>query len=319
MYTSVRQFLVLLLSVIILLTGCSAKRVFTLAELQELDEHNQLFNDAEQFVHANLFTAMVHVRATNLADWNALLIAYSCSADIDHSTLDNSYNRNQPIFTEAMKTLAEQENLFTAEQQQDVLADVSQLAYRLFSISYAKGYARQIELADDLSPGIREELCDGKVGGLNSPYLGYRNSVAWRSFNTPLLKSLNGLQAHARNGDKAFQILLNQQYVQFDALVYSHAYQQTDAYQSLFFEVNKFENVELYGNEVSKLSPQISDIKAQNKHNDFAYLVLSSGYHWGMMSVLAMLEEEYPRVHDLKKAQATQMVLETLKNLQDSA
>ncbi|MDO6693809.1 hypothetical protein Q4574_10960 [Aliiglaciecola sp. 3_MG-2023] len=315
MDVSARQFIALLVTLVVLSTGCSTPKVLSEDELTELNKHNQLLSEAEHFVHANIFTGMVHVRATNLQEWNQLLIAYSCSADLDHTTLDNSYNQNYPIFVDAMKTLAEQEDLFTSTQAKNVLADVSQLAYRLFSVSYATGYARQIQLADTLSPGIREELCDGRVGTVNSYSLGYRNSVAWRSFDTALLANNNGLQAHAKNGDKAFQTLLNQQYEQFDALVYSHAYQQTDAYQSLFFEVNKFENVELYGKEVTRLSLTYIDIEAQNKHNDFAYLMLSSGYHWGMMSVLALLEEEYPRVHALKQHQGVELVKDAVGNL----
>ncbi|MEP4888820.1 MAG: hypothetical protein ABJV04_02240 [Aliiglaciecola sp.] len=318
MDVSARQFIVLLLAGWMLLSGCSTQKALTKAELDAFNEHNQLLSQAEHFVHGNIFTGMVHVRASSLQSWNNLLKTYSCSADLDHRTLDNSYNQNQPIFTDAMQTLAESESLFTSEQEKNVLADVSQLAYRLFSISYAKGYAHQIKLANELSPGLRDELCDGKVDEGNAYYLGYRNSVVWRSFDSALLENLNGLQAHARNGDKAFQKLLDQHYAQFDALVYSHAYQQSEAYQSLFFEINKFENVELYGEEVSRLSIRYSEVEVQNKHNDFAYLMLSSGYHWGMMSVLALLEEEYPRVHDLKKTQGVQLIHQSVDNLSES-
>ncbi|GAC13087.1 hypothetical protein [Aliiglaciecola lipolytica] len=315
MFVFVRHRIILLLSVVIAISGCTTQISYSQEELNEIERHNDLLGNAEQFVHANLYTGMIHVRATNLRDWNQLLITYSCTAESEHKQLDKSYQNNHPVFSDAMKILAERENLFMLESEQAVLTDISQLAYRLFSISYAKGYARQIELADQVSPGIRDELCDGNIGDVDPNFLGYRNTVVWHSFETPLLQNNNGLVAHAENGDRAFQILLEQQYLQFDALVYSHAYQRTDAYQTLFFEVNKFENVQQYGDQVSQMSSLLAGTEQHNKHNDFAYLVLSSGYHWGMMSILALLEEEYPRVHELKKQQATQLIESTLTEL----
>ena len=284
------------------LIGCASQPQYNQQEIAQISNHDSLIEQAEQFVHGNLFTGMIHVWEQDRRPWNALLAAYSCGVERHSSAVVASYEANQPVFAEAMTILASQQNLFTSRDEQAALHDVSKLAYRLFSASYGKGYARQVSLADSLSPGIHEELCGGRIIRQGSQKIDYSTDIQWSSFNTSLLEQNNGLQAHAQNGDKAFQTLLNQQYAQFDALVYSHAYQQPDAYETLFFEVNKYENVEQYGKQVSFMA---STQDADNKHNDFAYLVLTSGYHWGMMSVLAMLEEEYPRLHDSKKQKAT--------------
>lgn len=289
------------------LVGCASSPQYNEQQKAQLSNHDVLIEQAEQFVHANLFTGMIHVWEQDRRPWNALLGAYSCGIERHSTAVVSSYEANHPVFAEAMTILASNQDMFTNDEEKAALQDVSKLAYRLFSASYAKGYARQVSLADSISPGIHEELCGGRIIRQGPQKIDYPEDIQWSSFNTSLLEQNNGLQAHAQNGDKAFQTLLNQQYAQFDALVYSHAYQQTDAYETLFFEVNKFENVEQYGKQVRYMASIRSTSNQQNdeKHNDFAYLVLTSGYHWGMMSVLAMLEEEYPRLHDSKKQQAT--------------
>lgn len=293
--------------------GCANQPQLSPAQIAQIDAHDALIEDAQQFVHANLFTGMIHVWSEDRQPWNALLGAYLCGSSDETSSIVTSYEANQPIFSDAMQVLANHQARFSSDDQQAVLDDVSKLAYRLFSASYAKGYARQVTLADSLSPGIHEELCGGRIIDSPDDAIRYSSDVKWSSFSNPVLSDSNGLQAHAQNGYQAFQVLLKQQQSQFDALVYSHAYQQSDAYETLFFEVNKFENVEQYGQQLKVLSSLSNAAKkavsnVDTKHNDFAYLVLSSGYHWGMMSVLAMLEEEYPRLHDSKRQQATEEV-----------
>ncbi|WJG10738.1 hypothetical protein [Aliiglaciecola sp. LCG003] len=285
------------------LSGCVNSPTHTLEQKAQIQAHDEIIEQAEQFVHSNLYTGMIHVWSVDRRAWNLLLSAYSCGVDNNLEQLTQSYQTNQPVFADAMAILASHQATFSSDAEKAALYDVSQLAYRLFSASYAKGYARQVKLADELSPGLREELCGGQLYQDSSEFLDYPQDLAWRSFQEDFLATNNQLALHAQNGYKAFNILLQKQYEQFDALVYSHAYQQTDDYETLFFEVNKYENVQSYGQQVTKLSSMRNHVIAEAQQNDFAYLVLSSGYHWGMMSVLAMIEEEYPLLHDEKKRQ----------------
>lgn len=287
------------------LSGCANQQiVYTQAEQQQISQHQAIVDQAQQFVHANLFAGMIQVWNTDRLAWNTYLNAQLCGA-VDKAKLIAEMNqKNQPVFVSKMTEAASHQALFLEPSEQAALEDVAQLAYRLFSNSYATGYTRQVGLADALSPGMQEELCQGRVLADAGQDSVKSRSLRWSSYTSPILADNNGLIPHAENGNQAFQQLLQQQYAQFDALVYSHAYQQSEAYQVLFFEVNKYENVQSYGELVGNLSETgLGGLNSQN-HNDFAYLILSSGYHWGMLSVLAVLEEEYPRLHDRKKQQA---------------
>ncbi|TRY29908.1 hypothetical protein [Aliiglaciecola sp. M165] len=286
------------------LSGCAKNKiVYTEAEQQQITEHQALVDQAQKFVHANLFAGMIQVWNTDRAAWNAYLNAQLCGAVDKAELIAQTSKKNLPIFVSNMTQVASHQALFLEPNEQAALEDVAQLAYQLFSTSYAKGYARQVSLADEMSPGMQEEMCQGRV--LTDEQQNEVNTgLRWTSFTTPVLAKNNGLNPHAQNGEKAFQQLLQQQYAQFDALVYSHAYQQSEAYQVLFFEVNKYENVQSYGEHVSRLSGTALGAQNSQFHDDFAYLILSSGFHWGMLSVLAVLEEEYPRLHDRKKQQA---------------
>ncbi|GAA0853055.1 hypothetical protein [Aliiglaciecola litoralis] len=311
--------LVFIIAVTILISGCANQPQYSQAQLDKIAAHDALIEEAQQFVHANLFTGMIHVWSVDRQPWNALLGVYLCGSTHDTSAIISSYEANQPIFSEAMKFLASNEGRFGEANQQAVLDDVAKVAYRLFSASYGQGYARQVKLADILSPGIHDELCGGRIIESDNQGVTYPSDMKWSSFNDVVLARNNGLKAHAQNGYQAFQVLLQQQYAQFDALVYSHAYQQSEAYEALFFEVNKIENVEQYGSQVETMATMTANpgpTGSNSKQNEFAYLVLSTGYHWGMMSVLAMLEEEYPRLHDSKRQQAASHIAAVIEKLQ---
>ena len=290
------------------LLGCASRSAMTEQEASQRQAQNDLIAQAEQFVHANLFTGMIQVWSTDRRAWNQLLSVHACGSVNAQETLTVSYEANQPLFISAIQQLADNAAEFSSPEQQDILQNVSQLAYRLFSASYAQGYARQVALADEISPGIHAELCGGEVLDKNAAFTEYPKNLAWQTLDAPDSAASQSLEPHALNGYNAFNRLLSNQYAQFDALVYSHAYQRTDAYESLFFEVNKYENVEAYADQVRKLNAAEGHKDSLVGHDDFAFLVLSSGYHWGMMSVLAMLEEEFPEIHELKKQQATNQI-----------
>lgn len=300
-----RGVTVLLVSSSLLLSGCASQKVtYTEAQQKQIEQHQAIVTQAQQFVHANLFAGMIEVWNTDRRTWNSYLNANLCGAIDKPQLVAKTTEINQPTFITKMVQAASHQGLFLAPNEQAVLEDVSGLSYQLFSASYAKGYARQVGLADELSPGMLEEMCQGRVLTGEDQKDVIPTGLNWSSFSTPLLAVNNGLMPHAQNGSQAFQQLLQQQYAQFDALVYSHAYQQSEAYQVLFFEVNKYENVQFYGSLVDSLSDQINLNTMSQEHDDFAYLILSSGYHWGMLSVLMVLEQEYPRLHDRKKKQA---------------
>lgn len=286
---------------------------YSSGELAQLEEQNAVINTLEQFVHSNLYTGMIQVWSYDRRPWNQLLNVHACNPQNADELLEASYQTNQPLFSQVMMSLAQNNNELT-EEEQLILRDVSELAYRLFSASYGQGYARQVALADNIEPGIREALCGSQIDDKDLLRPDYSQGINWQSTAIPIAQQT--LEPHANHGYKAFTTLLANQYAQFDALVYSHAYQKSDAYQSLFFEVNKYENVQAYGERVNQLSQQKPLSSIFVGHNDFAYLVLSSGYHWGMMSVLAMLEEEFPEVHDVKKQHADEQIDASVKQLQ---
>lgn len=261
------------------------------------------FADAEQFVHGYLYDAMIAVWSVDRKSWNQVLHVHACG-DVNQTVrLEQSYQALYPLFSEAMQTLAERERVFTQPAEASALVDSAQLAYRLFSASYAHGYARQILRADAISPGIREEICGSDALPEGISQVSYANDIVWQTSESASAE-LTEVNRHAEGGYQAFMAMLSNQYDKFDALVYSHAYQQTDAYDQLFVEVTRHENVSAYSsalhqNEVSEQGDMLP-----SHHADFAYLVLSSGYHWGTLAVLALLEEEYPRLHEKAKTQA---------------
>ncbi len=281
-------------------------------EIEQLTEQNTLINALESFVHSNLYTGMIQVWAHDRLSWNKLLSAYACGLPDVELVLSESYQNTQPVFSEAILQLA-LNNTELSEEEQQILHDVSALAYRLFSASYAQGYARQVKLADELQPGIADALCGGKANKSTDALIDYAQKINWQSPSHAATRL--SLQPHADHGYQAFNQLLLNQYAQFDALVYSHAYQSSETYQALFFEVNKYENVEAYAERVRQLSEEKPFPDILVGHGDFAYLVLSSGFHWGMMSLLAMLEEEFPEIHDEKKRQAKEQIKATMDEL----
>ncbi len=292
--------------------------IFGLSSFTVFAEHqDESFTNAEAFVHGYLYDGMAKVWNTDRRPWNQLLNVHACGGEEQEAKLLASYQANQPLFSDVMVALAEGQEDFASTESKAVLADVAQLAYRLFSASYAHGYAAQIQLTNQLDPGIQAELCG--TDKLDNVQLNveYPDTMNWQIDS--LVQSVNtdsyvAFQQHAKYGYSAFTTLLASQRERFDALVYSHAYQNTDAYDQLFFEVNKYENVKTYQQSVDNIANYaVNDDKSA--HADFAYLVLTSGYHWGTMSVLAMLEEEFPRLHLKAKLSATAQIERVTKSL----
>ena len=276
------------------------------------------FVDAEQFVHGFLYDAMLNVWAEDRRAWNQLLHVHACGGEQQAQKLTHSYEKAQPLFSQTMLALADAQEMFGENQQQAILSDVAQLAYRLFSASYAHGYARQVQRAEDLSPGIQEELCGAPDPMRPEGPVNYPSSASWQlsldgGETSELVAEQGQISLHAENGYSAFKGILQQQYDKFDALVFSHAYQNTTAYDQLFFEVNRYENVQAYHASVNNVAVDAEGL--ETPHADFAYLVLASGYHWGTLSVLAMLEEEYPRLHKKAKDKATSHIESVTRQL----
>lgn len=274
------------------------------------------FFAAEQFVQANLYNGMLTVWGQDRRAWNLLLNVHACGSDQQSEKLSNSYESGQDLFTRAILNIAEQQDAFPTSLNKAVLSDVAQLAYRLFSASYAHGYARQVNYIDGLEPGIKDELCGFQVIQTDSTLISYSKSIDWQltPFSGLSVSKFNQLiVAHAEQGYQAFNLLLSERYSAFDALVYSHAYQDTDAYDQLFFEVNGFQNVETFLTLMNGMETKLPfDLDIENdydsSHAGFAYLTLASGYHWGTLSVLAMLEEEFPRLHLKTKSSASILI-----------
>lgn len=273
------------------------------------------YQEAEEFVHGNLYSGMLQVWSEDRRAWNALLSVHACGGEQQQEKLTTSYESAQPLFSRAMVNLAQTAALFETPSEQDILMDVAQTAYRLFSASYAHGYARQVEMLGEIDSEIRGELCGTNDVPALPENVEYPVLPSWKVSVGDTAPQHEAIQDHAIHGYTAFNRLLKQQYAQFDALVYSHAYQNTDAYEVLFFEVNRFENVQAYQQGVNELA-EITE-QTQGGAGDFAYLVLSSGYHWGTLSVLAMLEEEYPRLHTKARDKATKHIERITKPLQE--
>lgn len=302
-------FIALNLVILMSITGCqSATTTENSKAIQVDDELVAVVNHAEYFVHSNLFVGIKQVQDQNRAAWNQMLSVYACGSLQASADLSRSFVATSPVFVEKIRQLAQQENVFSTPQDQLVLNDVAQLAYRLFTASYATGYARQIRLAEELVAGIQDDFCGGQIYPNTTSYPDMPGDSVWSSFNGQNWTAKSMLEAHVKNGVRAFDKLVQQQYLQFDALVYSHAYQATESYQALFFEVNRYENVEGYGRYVVEFSSGLDAGDPDLGFVDFAYLVLTSGYHWGMMSILAIVEEDFPQIHDLKKQQASEQI-----------
>lgn len=290
----------------------------------ELNNTESGFFEAEQFVQGHLYNGMLQVWSQDRRSWNQLLNAHACGGERQQDKLAESYQVGQALFSQSILGLAQQQQQFPTSLNQAVLSDVSQLAYRLFSASYAHGYARQISQIDALDPGIKDELCGFEVINSHSELVDYPKSIDWKlaPFSGVSVSKFNQLMSiQAMQGYRAFNILLAQQYDKFDALVYSHAYQNTQAYDQLFFEVNGFENVEVYIANMNALGvSELVSLDATNDedaaHAGFAYLTLASGYHWGTLSVLAMLEEEFPRLHQKAKNNATEYINRVTEKVQ---
>lgn len=282
----------------------------------ELNNTESGFFEAEQFVQDHLYNGMLQVWSQDRRSWNQLLNVHACGGEQQQDKLASSYQVGQALFSQAILDFAEQQQLFPTSLNQAVLSDVSQLAYRLFSASYAHGYARQVSQINVLDPGIKDELCGYEVNESQLELVQYPKTVQWKlaPFSGLSVSKFNRLMSiQAMQGYRAFNILIAQRYEKFDALVYSHAYQNTQAYDQLFFEVNGFENVEAYIDIVnslkgSHLQPLDVSDDEDTAHGGFAYLLLASGYHWGTLSVLAMLEEEFPRLHEKAKINATEYI-----------
>ncbi|MCV2883781.1 hypothetical protein OE749_03570 [Aestuariibacter sp. AA17] len=284
-----------------------------------------IYLDAEQFVHANLYDAMAAVWAVDRKSWNQVLYAHACVNNAQSIPLQQAYQALYPLFSEAMQTLSERANQFDSDLEQAILADVAQLGFRLFSSSYAHGYARQVVYTNSMSDGVQEEMCGAPVAGEHIGSVDYEHSVQWStarflndSPSSSLLEaSMNGLLHHANYGYQSFKRFLALEYSAFDALVYSHAYQNMPAYNTLFVHVTEHENVKRYTQELNKQLP--SEVPSVSDYSDFAFLTLSSGYHWGTMSVLALVEEEYPSLHVKIKRQALDDVRTTTERLAKQA
>jgi hypothetical protein len=307
-YRIILTYILFLTSGILGLSACAVQAKNQKINLPPSIEQDAVLEDAKVFVRDNLFSAMIHVWSVDRQSWNDMLGAFSCGTEDLSAIISKTYQANHPLFSQQILQLASVIEELSAARQQEALELWSRLAFGLFSVSYAQGYTHQIRLADKISPGIHADLCGGRTIDSQTPPLAILNDPQVTSTHRDLLGQNNGLQLHKQFGYQAFETMIPQIQGQLDALVYSHAYQQPEAYQALFFEVNKFENTELYGQRVEAIgSENEQDLKLTqsrvNQHNEFAYLLLTSGYHWGMMSVLVMLEEEYPRLHDLKKRQ----------------
>ncbi len=284
------------------------------------------FAKAEQFVHGHLYDGMLQVWAVDRRSWNQLLSVHACGGNSQQEKLAGSYAAGESLFRQSMLNLAESQKQFSLQSEQAVLNDVSQLAYRLFSASYAHGYARQVQRLENIDEGIQQELC-GAADKVSMPgSVEYSESIEWQlsesnlTGHEGLIAGKVAVEQHARHGYRSFSTLLQQQYDSFDALVYSHAYQNPDAYDTLFFTVNGYQNVESYQAGVDDLSGIEVNRSQQQEipHADFAYLVLASGYHWGTLSVLAMLEEEFPRLHVKAKSSAKAHIQKVTQAIESS-
>ncbi|MCC2615209.1 hypothetical protein LJ739_02995 [Aestuariibacter halophilus] len=278
-------------------------------------EPAELFLDAEAFVQAQLYPAMIQVWGGDRRAWNQLLHVHACGVESPQERLALSYEAGRGQFERAIRDMAAELQMFDGEQAQAALSDVAQLAYRLFSASYAHGYARQVKLLNDLDDGIQEELCGDKVTHASEQWVLYSDAIEWQTVSTPTPEPLQRVNIHALLGAQAFEQLMSEQQARFDALVYSHAYQNTEAYDSLFFSVNGFDNVVRYQQQLDRLRGQSSVADEPPPHTDFAYLLLTSGYHWGTLSVLAMLEEEYPRLSEKARLAASELVSQVTASL----
>lgn len=271
------------------------------------------FAEAEQFVHSHLYDSMIQVWATDRRAWNKLLNVHACGGEQQEEKLATSYSSGESLFRQSMQNIAESQAQFKDSDEQALLNDVSQLAYRLFSASYGHGYARQVKQLTVFDDAIQQDLCGVSEEIVMPELVEYSGDIQWHlstqleSDDASLGDGLEAVERHAVHGYRSFSSLLKEQYDNFDALVYSHAYQDLEAYESLFFSVNGYQNVESYQAGVDSLSGVVTSSSSDSEipHADFAYLVLASGYHWGKLSVLAMLEEEFPRLHVKTKDNAT--------------
>lgn len=288
------------------------------------NEDDNGYIQAEQFVHGHLYDGMLQVWAVDRRSWNQLLNVHACGGEQLKEKLESSYQAGQSLFSQAMLNYADGQPEFADPQKRAVLSDVAQLAYRLFSASYAHGYARHVEQMNELDDGIHQQLCGVERKVTSPSMVEYSKDLTWQlsstqaAKNTQLTKAKGIVELHAKHGYRSFNTLLQQQYAQFDALVYSHAYQNPQAYDVLFFKVNGYSNVVSYQAGVDSLGGiQIAEQEDVDiPHADFAYLVLASGYHWGTLSVLAMLEEEFPGLHTKAKDKANKHILKVTKKLE---
>lgn len=284
------------------------------------------FVEAEQFVHGHLYDSMLQVWASDRRAWNKLLNVHACGGEQQQEKLASSYSAAESLFRQSIQNFADSQSQFGEENQKAVLNDVSQLAYRLFSASYAHGYARQVQQLTEFDDAIQQDLCGVSDKVTMPEMVEYSNNIHWRLSTTmaqqdPLFDTgLKAVEQHAQHGYRSFNKLLKQQYDNFDALVYSHAYQDPEAYDALFFSVNGYANVESYQAGVESLSGIEKKRSEEDAipHADFAYLILASGYHWGKLSVLAMLEEEFPRLHAKTKSSATKHIQKVTQSIVES-
>lgn len=280
-----------LLLISILVSGCAYQSKLTKAEQVQLNQHNELVSDIEQFVQTTMFESIIQVRQAKRLAWNKLLSIYTCGSKSTDQQVPVLLASMQIDFQASIRATAAQLQVFVMENEKAILNDISQTAFRLFSATYAKGYARQIRLADEIQSGIRNDFCGGQVNPIPPDLSAFSKTLIWKAEGKFNASTNQSLTAYLNQGIGVFEKKIQQQSSLFEALVYSHAYQRNEEYQMLFFEVNKFENVENYA----------SKVNTSAQHSEFAYLVLSSGYHWGMMSVLAILEQDFTELHDAKR------------------
>ncbi len=298
----------ILLSITVLFFGCVNQTKLSSAEKVQLELHNQLILEIEEFVEASLFNSMISVQKDNRLEWNKLLSIYSCGSESGKQNVAKIIADIQPKFRSRIQATASQYEVFVLPHEKAILADVSDIAFRLFSAAYAAGYARQIELAETVEQGTKSDLCGGIVKSNTTNLNAFAANMNWQSDTAGISLTKRLLAPHIDLGIKVFNQVLLERGSTFEALVYSHAYQRIEEYQQLFFEVNKLENVNSYALAVQGNSFFMDDIADAAKHNEFAYLLLTSGYHWGMMSVLVILEQDFQKLHKLKKRDSEKLI-----------
>lgn len=266
---------------------------------------------AEQLVHTYLYDGMLQVWQQDRRPWNRLLSAHACQSDNTDQILSDSYSANTVLFARSMMDFGEFENDGPlSETRQQAVHDLSRLAFRLFSSAYAHGYARQVRYADGVSQGLHQTLCGDKAPAELLSTVQYPDVDEW---SDQTREQALHITLHAEKGVDTFMGSVARHYDTMDALVYSHAYQVMDSYQSLFFTVNSEHNIADYASTLAEsLAPEAVGEQA---YSEFAYLTLTSGYHWGTLSVLAMLESEFPEIHE----KVNMMAQRHIRNVTDSS